>query len=294
MALRIRRLDLAIWFIPLAAANSSAQQRLNWSADDGKRVESLVKGGSRIEGTYVILYFPPSLPRVDADALLKRLDPAVKGLWRRIGVHDWQAVSKGKITYYLHDDAFVAHASGRSAVFMPMARVKDVRAPFLHETVHELLASRRRASATSGDATPVRYPLWLTEGMADYVARVVADQLGIIEAGPFGTPTLSGVDTVCAERARTPDGAKTLPFVGVDAVPDVLFTTDRARFAPTFYSCSLSFTKHLAEHIGLDALINLFSLTPTELGARMDGVAGHPLPVIVTEWRTKLGLHESR
>ena len=85
-----------------------------------------------------------------------------------------------------------------------------------------------------------------------------------------------------------------LPFIGANAAPDVLFTTDRARFAPTFYSCSLSFTKHLAEHIGLDALINLFSLTPTELGARMDGVAGHPLPVIVTEWRTKLGLHESR
>jgi hypothetical protein len=251
-----------------------------------------VKGGGRIEGTHVILYFPPSLPRVDVDALVKRLDPAVEGLWRQVGVHDWQAVPKGKITYYLHDDAFVAHASGRSAVFVPMARVKDGRAPFLHEATHELLASTRRTSATAGDATPVRYPLWLTEGLADYVARVVADQLGIIEEGPFGTPTLSGADAVCAERALTPDGAKMLPFVGADAVPDLLFTTDRARFAPTFYSCSLSFTKHLAEHIGLDALINLFALTPTDLVARMEGVAGRPLPVVVTEWRTRLGLHE--
>jgi len=195
MALRIRRIDLATCCILLAAANSRAQRRLNWSADDGKRVESLVKGGGRIEGTHVILYFPPSLPRVDADALVKHLDPAVEGLWRQVGVHDWQAVPKGKITYYLHDDAFVAHASGRSAVFVPMARVKDGRAPFLHEATHELLASTRRTSATAGDATPVRYPLWLTEGLADYVARVVADQLGIIEEGPFGTPTL---------RERTP------------------------------------------------------------------------------------------
>jgi hypothetical protein len=85
-----------------------------------------------------------------------------------------------------------------------------------------------------------------------------------------------------------------LPFVGTDAVPDVLFTTDRPRFAPTFYSCSLSYTKHLAEHIGLNALISLFALTPTDLVSRMDGVAGRPMPVIVTEWRTRLGLHEGR
>lgn len=291
MVLRIRRVDVANCCILLAAANSHAQQRLNWSADDGKRVESLVKGGSRIEGTHVILYFPLSLPRVDAEVLVKRLDPAVEGLWRQVGVHDWQAVPKGRITYYLHDDAFVAHASGRSAVFVPMARVKDGRAPFLHEATHELLASKRsRMSEAFGSATPVRYPLWLTEGLADYVARVVTNQLGIIEEGPFGPRTLSEADALCAERARTLDGASMLPFIGANAVPDALFTTDRARFAPTFYSCSLSFTKYLAKQIGLDELINLFALTPTDLVTRLDGVAGHPLSVIVTEWRTRLEL----
>jgi len=50
--------------------------------------------------------------------------------------------------------------------------------------------------------------------------------------------------------------------------------------------------RSLAEHIGLDALINLFALTPTDLVARLEGVAGRPLPVVVTEWRTRLGLHE--
>ena len=75
MLLRIRRIDLASCCILFAAANSRAQQALNWSADDGKRVESLVKGGGKIEGAHVILYFPPSLPRADADALVKRLDP---------------------------------------------------------------------------------------------------------------------------------------------------------------------------------------------------------------------------
>jgi hypothetical protein len=132
--------------------------------------------------------------------------------------------------------------------------------------------------------------LWLTEGLADYIARLVADRLGIIEEGPFGTPNLSGIDAVCAERARTPDGATMLPFVGANARPDVLFTTERPRFAPTFYSCSFSFTKHLAERVGLESLIDLFALTPVDSVARLDVVAGKPLSLVVTDWRTRLGL----
>jgi hypothetical protein len=236
---------LVTCLVLVAATTSRAQQPLNWSAEDGKRIESLEKGGSRIDGAHIILWFPPSLSRADAEALMGRLDSAVEALWRRVGVHDWQQVPKGKINYYLHDDAFVAHASGRSAVFVPMARVKDGRAPFLHEATHELLASTRTAPADG--MAPVRRPLWLTEGLADYIARLVADQLGISEQGPFGTPNLSGVDAVCAERARTADGASMLPFIGANAVPEVLFTTERAKFAPTFYSCAFSFTKHLAE-----------------------------------------------
>jgi hypothetical protein len=290
MPFRSMAIALATCCVLVTAAISGAQQPLNWSADDGKRVESLEKGGSRIDGTHVILWFPPSLSRSDAEALVKRLDPAVEGLWRRVGVHDWQAVPKGKITYYLHDDAFVSHASGRSAVFVPMARVKDGRAPFLHEATHELLSSARRAPAPADGVTPVFRPLWLTEGLADYIARLVADQLGISEEGPFGTPNLSSIDAVCAERAGTPDGATMLPFVGANARPDVLFTTERAKFAPTFYSCSFSFTKDLAERVGLETLIDLFALTPAASVVRLDGVAGQPLSLVVTEWRTRLGL----
>ena len=222
---------------------------------------------------------------------MKRLDPAVAGLWRRVGTHDWQAVPKGRITYYLSDDTFVAHASGRSAVFVPMARVKDGRAPFLHEATHELLASTRVAPAPTDGAASIRRPLWFTEGLPDYIARLVADEVGITEEGPFGTPTLVGVDAVCAGRARTADGATMMPFVGTAARPDVLFTTDRGKFAPTFYSCSFSFTKSLAERVGLATLVGLFGLTPGEMVERLDNIAGPPLSVVGAEWRRQLGLH---
>ena len=142
--------------------HASAQQPLNWAADDGKRVKTLEKEGTRLDGESIVLWFPASLSRTEAESLVKKLDPAVAGLWRRVGVHDWQAVRKGRITYYLSDDTFVAHATGRAAVFVPMARVKDGRAPFLHEATHELLASKR---IDRSGRTPVEVVEHLLEGV---------------------------------------------------------------------------------------------------------------------------------
>lgn len=274
----------------LAAIGSDApvavQTALNWSADDGARIEVLRRSGDHLDGAHLVLWFPPSLSKPDAEVLMRRLDPAVAALWRRVGTHDWQAVPKDKITYYLSDDAFVAHASGRSAVFVPMARVKDGRAPFLHEATHELLASTRVGPPNAAGAPPARRPLWLTEGLPDYIVRLVAAEFGITEEGPFATPDLAGVDRVCAARAHTADGAAMLAFVGTPARPDVLFTTDRARFAPTFYACAFSFTKHLASRVGLEALVALFALTPAEMGQRLDTMAERPLAAIRAEWLT--------
>lgn len=267
----------------LVAAPATAQQPLNWAQDDGKRVAELEKDGYRLDGEHVTLWCPPSLARADADVLLKRLDPGVDGLWRRVGTHAWQAVPKGKITYYFSEDAFVAHASGRAAVFVPMARVRDGRAPYLHEATHELLASTR----TGGSGAR---PLWLTEGLPDYFARLVAAELGTTEAGPFDTPTIAAADGICAERARTPDGATMLPYVGGDGRPQVLFTTDRSRFAPTFYTCSLSFVNYLADRVGLTTLVDLFGDGPAETMALLDRLKGRRLADWRTEWLRLLKL----
>ncbi len=287
----LRQFLLTTFLILLASRLVIGQQPLNWAADDGKRVETLTTEGTRVEGQNVVVWFPKSLSRADAESILKRLDPAVGGLWRRVGIHDWQAVPKGKITYYLSDDSFVAHASGRSAVFIPVDRVKDGRAPYLHEATHELLASKTNLSPQqAADPAQLRRPLWITEGLPDYIARIVAAEFGLTEEGPFGTPTVSGVDAVCVERARTPDGATMVPYIGGMGRPEVLFTTDRSRFAPTFYPCSFSFTKYLAERVGLDTLVGLFALKPSDMAGRMDQIAGKPLASLRADWLRLLKL----
>ena len=135
----------------MTAAGGHTQTALNWSADDGARIEVLAKSGRRIEGADIIVWHPATLPPSDADRLLRRLNRAVAALRARVGSHGWQAVTTERITFYLSDDTFVSHASGRAAVFVPMARVLDGRAPYLHEATHELLAS-----TASGSPPPAR------------------------------------------------------------------------------------------------------------------------------------------
>ncbi|MGD9903499.1 MAG: hypothetical protein AB7U83_08505 [Vicinamibacterales bacterium] len=267
-----------------------AQSLLNWSADDGARIAALEKAGRRIEGRSMVVWHPVSLPPSNADRLLRRLDPAIAALRARVGTHPWQVVPTERITFYLSDDTFVSHATGKAAVFVPMARVLDGRAPYLHEAAHELLASSAVDPAPPGGGPPQRRPLWLTEGLPDYVAELVATEVGMTETGPFATGGLRGADTVCADRARTADGATMLPFVGGPGRPDVLFTTDRARFAPTFYTCALSFTKFLADRAGLDALVALFGVPPSQAAAGLDALGDGPLAAHRAAWLAAIGL----
>jgi hypothetical protein len=290
MASRVPAAAFALVALMFLTGVAVAQPALNWSADDGARIDALATGGRRIEGAHMVVWHPPSLRPSDADRILRRLDPAIAALWTRVGAHDWQAVPKGRITFYLSDDSFVSHASGRGAVFVPMARVIDGRAPYLHEATHELLASTHVDLAPSTGAPPVRRPLWLTEGLPDYVAQLVATDIGMTEEGPFASGGLNGADRVCAERARTADGATMLTFVGGPGRPDVLFTTDRARFAPTFYTCALSFTKFLAGRATLTSLVALFGVPPSETLTRLDALAGAPLATHRSAWLTAIGL----
>src|ERR1043165_3529715 len=60
-----------------ASVRTVGQQLLNWAGDDGKRVATLTKTGTRLDGDHATLWFPPSLSHTDAEALVKRIDPPV-------------------------------------------------------------------------------------------------------------------------------------------------------------------------------------------------------------------------
>jgi hypothetical protein len=267
---------------------------LDWSADDGKRVDELKAKGERREGTMVVLFTPPgAIDDAEEAALLERLDKGVAALRAVIGRHPWQAVKEDRITYYISADRFVSHASGRGAVFVPLSRVQDGRAPFLHEAAHEWLSPDEREAGRD----PARldriwrdHPLWLTEGLADYTAFTAAARAGVKDGDVFAIGGLSGAGAACRERLTGPRGAEILPYIGGMGAPAALRTSERAAVAPTFYACAASFTSFIVGKIGLAETIALNPLVLTEsVLPRIEKLTGKPMESLRAEWRTGIG-----
>jgi hypothetical protein len=268
---------------------------IDWSADDATRVADLTATGERREGAQVILFTPRgALEDAQEAELLERLDKGVKALRGVVGTHAWQVVKEQKLTYYVCPDRFVAHASGRAAIFIPIARVQDGRAPFLHEAGHELLATFSRPVGATDPAQRERIlssrPLWLGEGLADYVGQTAASRAGVTEGDVFDIGGLAGADAACRERLKGPRGAEVLPFIGAVGAPAALFTTDRQQVAPIFYACGTSFTKHLVDRIGLAETIALMPhIVPGTVLPRIEQVAGVSMDRIRADWRAAIG-----
>jgi hypothetical protein len=262
-------------------------QLLNWAADDGKRVAELEARGIRTEGTHAIVWTPADLmSEPERKALVDRLDRGVRALRELIGTHDWQVVRDQKINYYISADQFISHASGRAAVFVPVARVQDGRAPFLHEAGHELLA-RAAPRGLAADGRP-RISLWLSEGLADYVGQTAAARAGIAEGDVFSVGGLQGVDRTCATRLdAAPSADEIVQFMGAPSGPPALFTTDRQKVAPTFYACAFSFTKFVVDRIGLADTIRLmpFIADSDALQRRIESRTGKPMAALPSEWK---------
>jgi len=274
--------------------SAPAAAPLDWAADDQKRIAELASGERR-EGTQVVLITPAgALPDAEEVALLERLDRGVAALRDVVGRHAWQVVGDQKITYYISADRFVAHASGRGAVFVPLARVQDGKAPFLHEAGHELLATFRRPITPDPgqrDRVVASRPLWLGEGLADYVAQTAAARASISEGDVFDIGGLAGADAACRERLNGPRGADVLPFIGGLGAPEDLFTTRRQSVAPIFYACGTSFTKHLVDRIGLPETIALMPhIVAGTVLPRIEAVAKVPMDTIRAEWRKAIGV----
>ena len=264
-------------------------QPLNWSTDDSARVEELKKSGVRTEGAHVVVWTPAdALTDEQRRDLVTRLDRGLPVVRRLIGRHAWQVVGDEKITYYVSRDRFVSHATGRGAVFIPVLRVQDGKAPFFHEVSHEYLA--RRPEGARDRARPGSRPLWLMEGLADFIGQSAADEAGVVEGDVFDTGGLRGVDRVCAMRLQEPIGRQVVRAIGENAELPALFTTDRQTVAPTFYACSFSFTKFVVGRIGLGETVALMPrIASGGVPERIEQLTRTTIAALREEWLRAIG-----
>jgi hypothetical protein len=273
-----------------AQSPQPAPTPLNARADDAKRMADLAAHGERREGKFVVLFTPAgALPDTDETALVDRLDRGIAELRALVGRHPWQVVGDEKISYYVSPDRFIAHPSGgHAAVFIPLVRVQDGKAPYIHEAAFELLIAVR---VPIGSIPPQiqlpSWPAWFGWGLANYLGLTAAARAGFRDGDVFELGGLERVDAVCAERLKGPRGPEILPFVGGTGSPPGLNTTERGQVAPTFNGCSLSFTKHLVDRIGLQQAIALMPLL-FETGAIQ--LPAGTMETMRTEWRHAIGV----
>ena len=296
----------AVW--GAACAHRVASTRIDWSADDSSRITFLQANGRAYQRPHLTLWAPDDSVDVSRlEALLDSLDDNIARLETLIGgPYAWQRIGTRPVEFYLSPGRFVSHASGRGAVFISVSRIRDGTAPFLHEASHELLAP---PAPFSPDEYPdsvtsarmfARFPLWLSEGLPDYLAQSVSAATGFHEGDVFEIGGLARVDSVCATRlTRSPRRAEIEARVGAEGAVEALFTTERGEVAPIFYACSQSFTKLVVDRIGVPATVGLFPLiAPGRWRRALEKAAGASLDDLRKTWlesmAARAATHRSR
>jgi hypothetical protein len=273
---------------------------LDWSSEDSARIAFLTTHGHGHPAGRIVVWAPDdSLDAAWLAAFVDSLGRGVAGLDSLIGSpYPWQRIGTRPLQFYLSPGRFVSHASGNASIFISLNRVRSGSAPYLHEAAHELLAPPVPFSPDEyGDSLAVaraeeKYPLWLNEGFADYVAQSVSAATGFKEGDVFEIGGLAVVDSVCAARLTTsPRRKEILSKVGDQGFLDALFTTERTDVAPIYYACSQSFTKYVVDRIGVRRVVALFPQVPSGAWlADLKASAGKSLDQLRLEWLGKLGV----
>ena len=135
-------------------------------------------------------------------------------------------------------------------------------------------------------------PKWFTEGMAEYVAMKISFDNQLPKIDIFNSGGLARVDSVCIENLKSKNGSNILKHIGEPGILIKLHTKKRKEYAPTFYNCSCSFTKYLAEKYGLDILLIAYSEYKNE-HKTIEELTGKKMKELKEEWLLELEQYEN-
>lgn len=250
----------------------------NLDPEDSLNITKLIMNGTKVRTGIAIGWFPKdSLSSEKMNNIMDSLNRGIVAAEKFIKApYSWQVQEKGKpYTFYFRLDSFVSHASGAGFISIPFWRIKQGKAPWLHEALHEMLNSK--ASVTLSLSIPEEVlnqnmPLWLIEGLPDYISLKVGQKNNLQIFDVFTGGYVQNVDSVCKTDLAGNRSAYILDFIGTKGMMPELFGKQRRLYAPTFYHCSCSFIKFLVEQYGIDPLIAsiaAYSIEMKELEKRL-------------------------
>jgi len=282
---------------------------LNAWDDDKPRKASLERDGLAVEGRHVVAWFPrefatkadsarssstPKPPLTDADrrAIVDRLDRGIAEAKRFIGKPDWSFRGDPRLYFYFPDANFISHAPGGNTAFIPLWRIRDDQAPWLHEAMHLLMKVDGDWLSQPDGVAEARMPLWLHEGLAEAISMEVDARTGMKHYSPLIDVPADQLDAFAAEHVREcPDPQRLLTYVGGRGKLPELFGEDRMKYAAAFYAASTSLARYLARQDGgyqhlLAAIASFDHETET-----YERLSGQSLDVLKQHWATEIGLN---
>ncbi|MEO8146420.1 MAG: hypothetical protein ABI723_02225 [Bacteroidia bacterium] len=260
---------------------------------DSLNITYLVNNGVKISDRQVICWFPKdSLSARRMNEIADMINIGISGAEKFINAPlSWQLHRPDEpYTFYFRLDRFISHASRYGFVSVPFWRIKDGKAPWLHEVIHEMLYSKT-GSWNSNNVTEKEWsekmPLWLFEGLPDYISLQVSLSENLPWFDVFSDNYQTNIDTLFAEELKSQKGSYILSFIGSKGVMPELFSNDRIYYAPAFYHGSSSFVKYIADNYGIKILLAGISSFGQE-HETIEKLSGKSLEILKKEWMNKL------
>lgn len=260
------------------------------SCSDDETINSLKTDGVVINRNRVIAYFPKgSIPENRMNEIADTINLGIKLADKFMdGPFEWQIFINKQLTYYFCPGNFMSSTSKSGDIFIPVARAQNNQSPWLHETIHILLRSEKgNWMPKSNIMNYFKMPMWFTEGIAEYIAMKISYDNQLPKADLFESGGYNAIDSVCNISLKKENGPYILKYIGETGIMIKLFTRKRREYAPTFYNCSCSFTKYLAETYGPDKIIKAFSEYKNELKT-IEEFAGKTMKELKEEWLIKI------
>ena len=265
-----------------------------WGDNDSLRTMALHHQGVKVESARVVAWFPAdSLPQARMLALLDTLHRGIAEAEEFLGSpFAWQVFAGRPIVFYFSPGRFVSHASWDGQVFIPFWRIKSGQSPWLHEALHIIFRSKKGSwGDVSREERLTQMPLWLTEGLPDYVDMKIAHQEKFPRFDLWKDGGLLKTDSACRSKLQGVQGEYILKFIGaVGSLPE-LFGEHRSQYAPTFYNCSSSFVQFISDQYGIEVLVEAIA----EFGKEhriIEERTGESLEEIRQRWIHKLQENE--
>jgi len=260
-----------------------------WDEDVAAKQVLDREGAVRV-GRDVVLWFPKdSLTDAQASEIVARLDRGIRAAKRRIGKPDWAVEGDRRIHYYCPATYFISHAPGGNCAFIPLWRMREDQAPWLHESLHLLLATPKGDWLARRDSVALqRTPLWLMEGLADALAMQISEEEGIEYFSPLlGVPP-DRLDSLAADALHNAPSDSVLAKIGTRGKLPQLFGPDRVKYAVPFYAGSASFTRYIARLHGFQPLLRAIADFDHETET-LSRELGEPLDRVKSEWLASIG-----